>query len=165
MFGSKRRIIEEKLKQIEREKQELLKIKEILEDNYPKIDIKDLYVFSVDDISYIVRMQVDKKPGIDYFQNKIMGNHSKLIDVFSNKIIYEKFSYHLIDREEYIGNCKQEYYFNDDYAYLKPILEVEKNLLSYTNGFVPTYILMNLYYKLNNVDINSSLLIKKKELM
>ena len=61
---------EEQLKLIQKEKQELLRLKEILEDNYPKIDLKDIYVLTVDDINYIVRMQVEEKIGVDYFKNR-----------------------------------------------------------------------------------------------
>lgn len=153
---------EEQLKLIEKEKQELLRLKEILEDNYPKIDLKDIYVLTVDDINYIVRMQVEEKIGVDYFKNREIGKYSKLIDIFSNKIVYEKFSYNLIDREEYVGNRKDKFYIKNNYIYLKPIIEVDKNLLAYTNGLIPTYVLIKLYYKLNNIDTTSSILTKKK---
>ena len=161
MFNKKKHT-EEQLKLIEKEKQELLRLKEILENNYPKIDLKDIYVLTIDDINYIVRMQIEDRIGIDYFKNREIGKYSKLIDIFSNKIVYEKFSYHLIDREEYVGNRKDKFYIKDDYIYLKPIIEVDKNLLAYTDGLVPTYVLINLYHKLNKVDTSSSILAKKR---
>jgi len=153
---------EEQLKLIEKEKEELLRLKEILKNDYPKIDLKDVFVLTVDDINYIVRMKVEEKAGIDYFKNKLMGKDSKLIDVFSNKIIYEKFSTSLIDRNEFVGDRKSKFYIKNNYIYLKPIIEEEKNLLAYADGLVPTYVLINLYHKLNKVDTSSSILAKKR---
>ena len=163
MFKNKKSLkeIEEKISQLKKEKQELLKIKEILEDKTSKIDIKDVYIFSVDGINYIVRLQVDKRPGKNYFGIPGFGNYSKVIDIFSNKIIYEKFSYKLIEREEYIGDRKNDFYLKDNYAYLKPIVEVDTDLLAYPNLLVPEYVLINLYYKLNKVDVNSDILTRK----
>jgi len=164
MLTNKKKIkeVEENLKKVKEEKQELLKLKEILENNYPKINISDLYVFSVDGINYIVKMQIVEEIGESkYYGIEVIGHRSTLIDIFSNKIIYEKFSISLIDREEKLQN-KYKFFMKDDYGYLTPIIEIEKELLIYADRLVPTYVLWQLYYKLNNIDLNSNLLIKKK---
>lgn len=100
MFKNKKRLkeLEDTRLELEKEKQELLFIKEQLDNTMPKIDISNVYV---------------------WYDN----------DIYS-------------------------------YAYLSPIYAVDRNILAYTDKMVPMYVLQQLYYKLNNVDVNAKILKK-----
>lgn len=153
-----------KLRKIEQEKQKLVRLKEILEDTSPKIDIKNLYIFSIDDINYIVRLEVKQITGKNLLHGTIDGFETKVIDIFSGKTIYVKSSSNLIERKEYINDkVKNIFHYKEDYAYLKPILEVNKDLLAYPNMLVPEYVIINLYHQLNDINIDSSILRRKKD--
>ena len=61
--------------------------------------------------------------------------------------------------KQYIrGNSLEDGYF----AYFYPIHEVDRNLLAYINKQVPLYILQQLYYRLNRIDVNAKILKKEK---
>lgn len=62
MFTTNKRLkeLDVKLDEIKKEKAELLKIKEILEDTTPKIDISNGYVLEKGKIYYLVYKQVKK---------------------------------------------------------------------------------------------------------
>lgn len=162
MFANKKKLkeIEEMKQELEREKQELLFIKEQLEDSMPKIDISNVYVWEDKGVYSIVKLDIQKIRGVNkFFMMEVDGYGSTLIDVFSNNVIYQKDSMSKIRREENIlGETIGEGYT----AYLIPICEVDKNLLAYTDKKVPLYVLQQLYYKLNNVDVNAYTLKKEK---
>ena len=149
MFGRKKEIeINIKLKEIEKEKEELIKIKELLDNQSPKIDISDIYVWEVDGISYIVKSCVKpiRMACMLSCGRMVNGFHSQLIDIFNNKIVYEKQSLNKIDYREFITE-------KQDFALLTPINEADKSLLVYVDKMVPLYVLQQTYYKLNNIDV------------
>ena len=75
------------------------------------------------------------------------------------KVIYQRSATETIQRKEYIsGKTLRDGY----YAFLIPLHEVDNNLLAYTNKQIPIYILQQLYYKLNNVNVNALTLTQKK---
>ena len=166
MFNRKKKLrkIEQEKQKLLQEKQELLRLKEILENNSPKVNIKDLYIFSVDDINYIVKLEVTKITGKNGYNMTLSGYESKVIDIFTNKTIYIKSSIDLIKRKELINkDIKNNFYYKDNYAYLKPIIEENKELLAYPNMLVPEYVLINLYHRINNINSDIFLKTKKKE--
>jgi len=161
MFENKKRKrelqeLEEQKKELTREREELLKIKEIMEDKSPKIDITDVYVFEINGISYIVKYYVDRIRGQLLSGRVTNGYRSTLVDIFTKKIIHQKDSLAKIKRKEAVfgGDYKTDLH----YAYLTPICEKEKSLLAYIDKKVPLYVLQRLYYKLNDVDLSSQLL-------
>ena len=163
MFSKKKQVreIENNLLEIKREKEELLKIKELLEDTTPKVDISNVYVWECDGISNIVRYYV--KPvvgraldGVGPIRN---GFESILIDIFSEQPIYKKCSTELIKERELVKDLTGKY--TNKYARLNHILEVDKRLLVFPDKRVPKYILLQDYYALNNIDITKSKILSK----
>ena len=164
MFGKKKRLeqIEQSRKQLELEKQELLFIKEQLEDSTPKIDVSNIYVWKDKDLWSIVRLDVEKFRGRNWggIGQEVGGYLSTLTDIFSGNVIYQRSATEIIQRKQYIRGKTLE----DGYdAYLLPLHEVDKNLLAYTDKKVPLYVLQQLYYKLNNVNVNEYGLTQKKK--
>lgn len=163
MFGCKKVLkeIEESKRQLEAEKQELLFIKKQLEDSTPKVDISNIYVWKDNDLYSIVRLDIKK-----IHSKKLGGNGVKtdgylftLIDIFTDDIVYQKISTEKITRKQYIlGKTLDE----GHYGYFIPLYDVDRNLLAYVNKKVPLYVLQQLYYRLNNVDVNAYVLKKKK---
>lgn len=160
MFGCKRRKeqlheLNEQRQLLEQEKNELLKLKEIMEGNYPKIDITYVYVFEEQNINYLVMYRADKIKGrlLNGKGPIADGYDSKLIDIFTNKVIYHKCSKNLITRTEKVFEDSEYKKFH--YANLIPICEKEPNLLAYIDKQVPLYVLQRVYYKLNNVELSS----------
>jgi len=170
MFGNKKTLhqIEESKKQLEEtkeqlkiEKQELLFIKDQLENTTPKVDISNMYVWKDKNLCSIVRLDIQKIHGRSFggVGPKTDGYLSTLIDIFTNNILYQKSSIKKINTKQFIpGETLYEGY----YAYLIPLHEVDKNILAFANKKVPLYVLQQLYYKLNNVDINAYVLKKEK---
>lgn len=144
----------------ENKKQELLFIKEQLDDSTPKIDISNVYVWKTQHLYSIVKLEIKKIHGITFLGKEADGYQSTLIDIFSNNIIYQKNSIKPIQKEEYFSDNVLE---NTHHAFLLPLHEVDKNILAYANKKVPLYVLQQLYYKLNNVDINAYVLKKEKD--
>lgn len=163
MIGNKKalRQIQEEREQLELEKQELLFIKEQLEDTSPKVDISNLYIWKDKGIYSIVRLDVSDCRGRAWggVGKMVDGYQSTLTDIFTNKVIYEKTSVEKINNKEYISGNTLE---NSYYAYFYPIHCADRNLLAYTDKIVPLYVLQQLYYKLNNVDLNAKVLKKEK---
>ena len=176
MFESKKRLkqIEEEKKQLEEtkqqlekisqqiecEKQQLLFIKEQLEDSTPKVDDSNIYVWQNKGLYSIVRLKIENIVGRNWggTGNVVNAYESTLIDIFTDKVIYQRSATETIQREEYIsGKTLRDGY----YAFLIPLHEVDNNLLAYTNKQIPIYILQQLYYKLNNVNVNAFTLTKK----
>lgn len=159
MFGNKKKM-EQLKKELEQEKQQLLLIKEQLEDTSPKIDIYDVYIWENKGIYNIVKLYIQNIRGNTWrgFGPVKNGYESTLVDIFSNHTVYQKSSTMKIEKEEYVaGETLAEGY----YAHLIPICEIEPNLLAYADKKVPLYVLQQLYYNLNKVDVNASIL--KKE--
>lgn len=148
MFGSKKR-----LQELEKEKQELLFIKQQLEEVTPKIDISDIYVWEENGIYNIVQLNIQKCHGINPFGQEVDGYISTLIDVFSNKIVYEKSSTNTIKSKELIYDRKKVK--DSYYAYFYPVYQADRNLLAYADKKVPLYVLQQLYYRLNHINIKS----------
>lgn len=163
-FENKRKLkqIAEARYQLENEKQELLFIKEQLEDSTPKIDVSNVYIWKDKKLSSIVRLDIEKIR-ISYLPMTslgIDGYRSTLTDIFSNALIYKKESTDIINKKESIDS---EDFFGRSYnAFLLPLHEVDRNLLAYANKKVPLYVLQQLYYKLNKVNANAYTLKKQK---
>ena len=145
--------------EIEKEKQQLLFIKEQLDNTTPKVDISDIYVWEDGGLYSIVRLEVYKFRGKDYYGNDADGYKSTLIDIFTNNVVYQKSSADLIKRREPIFSKGYNYLY---YAKFFPLHGADKNLLAYTNKKVPLYVIQQLYYKLNNIDVNANVLKKQK---
>ena len=133
MFGKKRQSkeIENKLLEIKREKEELLKIKELLEDKTSKVDISNIYVWKVDGISYLVRYYVKPIVGNLLGGAGRVGNgfESTLIDIFSEQIVYTKCSRELIKERELVKDRSGKY--TNRYASFNHILDIDRELLVY----------------------------------
>ena len=78
-----------------------------------------------------------------------------LVNVFNQNVIFNKGSKDRIGKKVCIFDDNT--YTNHHYVYLMPICEVEPSLLAYLDKKVPLYVLQNLYYKLNRIDINSEI--------
>lgn len=156
MFRNKKR-----LQEIEKEKQELLFIKQQLEDITPKVDISNIYVWQAKGIYNIVKLDIQRIRGIGAFTGgkEVDGYESTLVDIFSNNVIYQKVSMEKIKRVEYIAGERREKGYE---AILMPLHEIDKNILAYTDKKVPLYVLQQLYYKINNIDINTYTLKREK---
>ena len=144
--------------QIEKEKKELQFIKEKLEASTPMVDISDVYVWLYKGEYSIVRLNVEKIRG-----RLLNGNGplvdaycSTLFDIFTNNVIYQKKSIDKIQQKELVNINEPQI------AYLSHIKHFDKNLLAYIDKKVPLYVLQQLYYRLNNVDVDAYVLKKKK---
>lgn len=166
MFKSKKKLkkIEEERKKINEEKEELLKLKEFMSNSYPNIDISYVYVCKENDMYHIGKLYEKKIRGRLYNGKGPIadGYETTLVDVFNRKVIFSKCQRDRIERKICI--------FEDDtlkkyhYVYLTPICEIEPNLLAFLDKKVPLYVLQNLYYKLNNINLNSKIFDKPKTL-
>lgn len=163
MFRNKKILLEikEQREILEQEKQELLFIKEQLENSQDKIDVSNIYVWENGGVYSIVRLEVTKIRGRNFsgYGKLVDGYHSTLTDIFSNQVIFQKDSECKIKSEELIRTDSIETSY---FARLYSLYEVDKNLLAYTDKKVPLYVLQKLYYKLNNVDTNAYILKKEK---
>lgn len=166
MFKNKKLLkeIEEERKKLEKEKQELIKLQEIMTGSYPKIDITYVYVCEENGIYYIVKLYEEKIRGRLYGGNGPMsdGYEFTFVDIFSQNVILTKCSRDKIGRKVCI--FENDTLKNYHYIYLTPICEMEPNILAYMDKKVPLYVLQNLYYKLNNIDLNSEIFDKPKTL-
>ena len=164
MFKKQRLILEENkkvLESIKKEREELLEIKRMLEDNSKKINITNVFIFKRQGHYDIVELRSEKIQGKSYRSgNKIVnGFHSQLINIFTNVIEYDKSNESPIHREEYVFDR-----YGDGYkAFLTPITIIDKNLLKYVDNMVPLVVLQRLYYKLNNVELTSDVKMLKKD--
>lgn len=148
--------IDQEKQQLETIKQELIFIKSNLEDKTPKIDVSNIYVWENNGLFSIVRLNEVKLPVTPHSKSLVV---SSLIDIFTNNVIYKKCSLYKVQRCEYISADIGEAGY---YAHFYPIYDVDNNILAYADKKVPLYILQQLYYKLNNVDINADILKKTK---
>ena len=85
-----------------KEKEELLFIKNKLNDISPKIDISNVYVFREFGISYIVNLYIEHFDYQTRFNKKIKGYKTTLINIFDNSIVHQKKSTYELFREENI---------------------------------------------------------------
>ena len=116
MYKSKKlkKLIEENQKQLENikhEKEELLEIKKILEDNSSKIDITNVFVFKRLERYDIVELRIEKIQGttIKYGNRIVNGYHSQLVNIFSNVIEYEKINLSPIQDRELVSDRYGKY--------------------------------------------------------
>lgn len=153
----KRKKIKKQIEALELEKKELLFIKQQLEDSTPKINISDIYVWKASGVYSLVKLDIKKIVGRTWggIGRLTEGYESTLIDIFSNNVVYQKSSIKKISRNEFVKD-------GEYYALLLPLHEVDNNLLAYANKEVPMYVLQQLFYKLNNVDVNAYKLKKQK---
>ena len=154
MFGKSKN--QKEIEKLRKEKEELLMIKEMLEDKSPKVDVSDVYVWEYNGISYLVRCYVktmvgNALGGVGPIRN---GFESTLIDIFSEQLVYKKCSTQLIKEKELVKDVYGKY--TDKCASFRHILEVDKSLLVYADKRVPKYVLQQDYYLLNNIDITKT---------
>ena len=156
--------IQEERRKLSEEKEELLRLKEIMTSSYPKIDISYVYICEENGIYYIGKLYEEKIRGRLYGGKGPMseGYEATFVDIFNKNIIFKKSSRKKISRKVCI--FEDDTLRNYHYIHLTPIYEKEPNLLAYLYKQVPTYILQNLYYKLNNININSDIFNKPKTL-
>ena len=147
-------IIEEK-EALKKEREQLLKIQEMMKNtnNIETIDISNVYVWRKNSVCYFVELKEEKTTKKIHQGLELNNYNLTLTDIFSKKIIYET-------------SCKIERYFEVEElgiaykTYLTPICEREHNLLVYADKKVPKYILLQLYYNLNNIDLTEPTLKK-----
>lgn len=164
MFKKQKLILEENkkvLEDIQREKEELLEIKRMLEDSSEKINITNVFLFNRKGNYNFVELKVEKINGpTSRSKGRIVdGYHSELIDIFSRVIVYEKRNVYPIQFEETISDRYGVCYI----AYLTPIILVDKNLLKYVDNMVPKIELQRLFYKINKVDLTNDVKTLKKD--
>ena len=154
-----KQLLEEKKRQLETEKQELLFIKEQLKDSSHKVDISNVYIWQDKDLCSIVRLDIQNIRGKTWggIGVETDGYLCTLIDIFTNNIVYQRSATNKINRKQLISG---ETLYEGYYAYLYPLHEVDNNILAFTNKMVPLYVLQQLYYRLNNVDVNAHILKK-----
>lgn len=147
--------IKEERRKLTEEKDELIKLKEIMSNSHPKVDITYLYVCEEKGIYYIGKLYEEKIRGKLYGGKGPMsdGYEATFVDIFTQKVIFKKSSKERITRKVCI--FEDDTLRNYHYIHLTPICEIEPNLLAYLDKKVPLYILQFLYYKLNNIDLNS----------
>ena len=142
----KRKQLEKIKTEIIKEKKELEAIKMFLEDKSEKIDISNVYVFTYGGISYICELESNYKLSCYCNVFKDVFSKEKLFKVFSTNRLQNKVL--MINSEYYNGK--------DKYAYVKPILDENHDLLKYVDRQVPSYVLQQYLYKLNNIYIDNS---------
>ena len=147
-------IIKEK-EALQKEKEQLLKIKEMMENtNYvDTIDISNVYVWRKGDVCYFVELKEEKITKKIHQELELSSYNQTLTDIFSKKIIYE--TSNKIERFFEIEELGVVYR-----TYLTPICEREHNLLIYADKKVPKYVLLQLYYNLNGIDLTEPTLKK-----
>lgn len=164
MFKNKKLLkeIEIQKQELEYEKQQLLFIKQQLEESSPKVDITDVYIFEKKGIYSLVKLHIKNIVGNCLGGAGILvnGYQSTLVDLFSNEIVFEKCSVNHISEDEIVkpdGFMEEKYH-----VYIYPLYKFDHNLLAYPDKKVPLYVLQQLYYNINNVNLNSPVLKKQK---
>ncbi|MBR1413208.1 MAG: hypothetical protein IJ574_00875 [Bacilli bacterium] len=155
------------LKKIQEEKEELRKLYNFLENNYPKTDISNVYVMKSNNnnILSIVKIEIIPIKEKKVFE-KIVGYKALVKNVFTGKYIGRLFLdieypiYDQIIKGDINYHLREENDYNIDvdmHVQFSPILEVAPELLAYVNNEVPIYVLQKIYYELNNIDINDEI--------
>lgn len=145
-------IIEEK-EALQKEREQLLKIQEMMKNtnNIETIDISNVYVWRKNNVYYLFELKEEKTTQKGVSNVEINVYKITLTDIFSEKIIYENFSSYKIERMQEVVELGEV--FN---TYLTPICEREHDLLIYADKKVPKYVLLQLYYNLNGIDLTST---------
>lgn len=130
--------MENKLNEIRKEKESLLKLKEIMNKDSKVINISNVYVYEKDSIKYLV--YTSERPVTPHFIRL------SFIDIFSSNEI----DFKLQNKSSEIQNAEK-------------IENRFPSLLVYPDKLVPEYELRELYYGINNIDINTPILKKIPE--
>lgn len=140
------------------EKELLSHIKKNLDDNSPKIDISNVCVLFKDDVYYIVKRYDEI---ITSFFGNNEGYKTTFIDIFSNNIVYEwknkrKMNQTAIAKVGEFGCthvCEIKVFSLEN---------CERGVLAFPDKKVPLYVLEQIYYNINGVDLSAPILRKKK---
>lgn len=138
--------LKEKINQLNTQKKRLLFIQDNLNNEDSKIDISNVYIWHNGSENRIVRLHVSRTAP-QYMQ---YGYDSSLVDIFTNEVVYFKRDCERIKMKEYI-------YEKNNYAYITPLYEFNKNILVYPDNKVPLYVLKRIFYQINNIDISNVL--------
>lgn len=142
--------LDNKLNDIRKEKEDLIKLKELLNQEGMLIDITDVYVYEPNDdnVKYLVKLE-DRHylKTSNYFT-------SHLIDIFSNNELYKEVC--KFDSIKIKG-------MNKLFGKIIPLHKYEPAILAYPDKLVPEYILRQIYYNINNINLDAPILRKKKE--
>ena len=142
---------------LQKEREQLLKIQEMMKNtnNIETIDISNVYVWRKKNVYYLVNLKEEKAIEKGNSEIEYHGYKATLTDIFSEKIVYEKFSSYKIEKMQEIVELGELYN-----TYLTPIYEFDRNLLVYADKKVPKHVLLQLYYNLNNIDLTEPTLKK-----
>lgn len=165
MFGRKKQ-----LKKIEDEKQRLLllkeqlsHIKEYLDDNSPRVDISNVCVLFKDDVYYIVKRYDENITGMCASVGRnIQGYKTTFIDIFSNNIVYEWKNQRKMNQTALVGVGE----FGCTHVCEVRIFSLEnceRGVLAFPDKKVPLYVLEQIYYNINGVNLSAPILRKKKQ--
>jgi len=138
-------IIDKRLYEIKLEKEELNKLRNLMNEEANYIDIKDVYVVQVNNIKYIARLE---RP------HKMLH---RFVDVFNYVEIWSQVGSTFDDA---VRRHNKHY---DEPLNYQNIKEAEPALLAYPDNLVPDYVLRQAFYKQNEVDLNSPVLKKGKD--
>ena len=162
MFGCKKQLkkIEEEKMQLLLIKEQLLHIKQYLDDNSPKIDISNVCVLFKDDIYYIVKRYDENITGM-WAGVITEGYKTTFVDVFSNNIVYEWKNKSQMNQTAIVGAgefgcthiCEIKIFSLENY---------ERGVLAFPDKKVPLYVLEQIYYNINGVDLSAPILRKQK---
>lgn len=137
------------LTHIKTEKEELMKIREILTNKDNLINITNVYVFENEGFKYIVDLKETK---LGTLNNAVK---TEFYDVFSKNKLH-------LELGKYIEQIKN-YGINEYSGKVTKIEIVEPALLAYPNKLVPSYVLQQIYYQINSIDLNAPVLKKIKK--
>lgn len=142
-------ILDSRLNDIKREKEELQNLREILNNTKDLVDITNVYVFEHDSFKNIVDLKEI---------NLGTANLAVKVD------LYDIFSKNKIDTflGKRIGQI-ENYGIKEDYGKITKIEKVEPALLAYPSKLVPKSLLQEIYYNVNNIDISAPILRKRIE--
>ena len=147
MFGSKRRRIEElkkQVKQLEVEKEELLKFKKCAGEKNTKISVSDIYVIDIRDCYKIAKLEVTEfELGINLINWRLV-----LTDVFTGEVIHKKTKNEKLLKAEWDSELSR-------FITITPVFEFEPSLLDYPDKKVSLDILQDLSDKLNGLKLST----------
>ena len=133
--------IDKRLNEIRQEKNELNKLKDLMDNEAKLIDITTVYIVEIDNIKHLAYLEMP------------MAKACRFKDIFSNEDVWRGLGSNL---DEALDRSHSK---PTSVARLK---EVEPTVLAYPNNLVPDYVLKQIYYSLNNVDLNNPILKKEK---
>lgn len=131
--------IDKRLNEIRQEKNELKNIRSLMDEEASLIDITTVYIVEIDNIKYLAYLE------------KPLSKVCLFKDIFSNEDIWKGIGSNL---DEALNRSHSK---PTSVARLK---DVEPVVLAYPNNLVPDYVLKQIYYSLNNVDLNNPILKK-----